>query len=108
MAARMMPSVLVLLLMPTGVWATLPDPTAPPAAVSQDAAASAPAVSLTAIKRSGKHRVAVIGGQEIGVGGRYEDARVVRITENEVVLRRGDETTVLTLYPHIEKRLRGR
>jgi MSHA biogenesis protein MshK len=61
----------------------------------------------SAIKRSGKNRVAVIGGQEIAVGGRYQDARVVKISESEVVLRRGGETTVLKLYPQVEKRPRG-
>jgi hypothetical protein len=33
---------------------------------------------------------------------------VVRISESEVVLRRGREITVLKLYPHVEKRLRGK
>jgi MSHA biogenesis protein MshK len=66
-----------------------------------------PGMSLTAIKRRGAQRFAVIGGQEIAVGGRYQDARVVRITDSEVVLRRGADVTVLELYPHVEKRLRG-
>lgn len=104
MAARMM--LLVLCgFFAAPIAAALPDPTAPPAASAGDA--GSPAISLTAIKRSGKARVAVIGGQEIAVGGHYQDARVVKISESEVVLRRGGETTVLKLYPQVEKRPRG-
>ena len=106
MAARMMLGALIALLAIPAAGADLPDPTAPPAAVAAESDAS-PGVSLTAIKRRGTQRFAVIGGQEIAVGGRYQDARVVRITESEVVLRRGADVTVLELYPHVEKRLRG-
>ncbi len=104
MAARMMLLVLCGALA-APLAAALPDPTAPPAASAGEA--GSPAISLTAIKRSGKARVAVIGGQEIAVGGHYQDARVVKISESEVVLRRGGETTVLKLYPQVEKRPRG-
>ena len=87
--------------------ATLPDPTAPPAmadaAAGTQAAAAAP---LTAIRAQGRQRLAVIGGQEVAVGGRYQDARVVRIGETEVVLRRGAETMVLKLHPEAEKQPR--
>ena len=107
MAARMMLCAAMALLAIPCARADLPDPTAPPAAPAAEGVAS-PGISLTAIKRSGTQRLAVIGGQEIAVGGRYQDARVVRITESEVVLRRGAELTVLKLYPHVEKRLRGK
>lgn len=104
MAARMMLLALGVLLATPFAAASLPDPTALPAATG---GAGSPALPLTAIKRSGKNRVAVIGGQEIAVGGRYQDARVVKIGESEVVLRRGGETTVLKLYSQVEKRPRG-
>lgn len=107
MAARMMLCAALLLLAIPGARADLPDPTAPPAAPAAGGDAS-PGMSLTAIKRRGVQRFAVIGGQEVAAGGRYRDARVVRITENEVVLRRGADITVLELYPHVEKRLRGK
>lgn len=107
MAARMMLGAVVALLAMPCARAALPDPTALPAAPAAADSAS-PGISLTAIKRSGKQRFAVIGGQELAVGERYQDARVVRITESEVVLRRGAELTVLKLYPHVEKRLRGK
>ena len=106
MAARMMLAAAIALLAIPCARAALPDPTALPAAPAAEGSAG-PGISLTAIKRRGKQRLAVIGGQELAVGGRYQDARVVRITESEVVLRRGAEVTVLKLYPHVEKRLRG-
>ncbi len=86
----------------------LPDPTAPPAMPDAAGASSQPALTLAAIKRNGRTRTAVIGGREIPEGGHYQDARVMRIGESEVVLRRGGETTVLRLYPQVEKRLRGK
>lgn len=107
MAARMMLYAAIVLLAARVAWADLPDPTAPPAAPAAEGATS-PGMSLTAIKRRGTQRFAVIDGQEVAAGGRYQDARVVRITESEVVLRRGADVTVLKLYPHVEKRLRGK
>ncbi|ODU50037.1 MAG: hypothetical protein ABS92_04295 [Thiobacillus sp. SCN 63-374] len=107
MAARMMLCAAIALLTSTGVWAGLPDPTALPVAPAAKDSAS-PGISLTAIKRRGAQRLAVIDGQEVAVGGRYQGARVVRITESEVVLRRGTDVTVLELYPHVEKRPRGK
>lgn len=84
----------------------LPDPTAPPVRAAPEAGEARPAHALTAIKLSRGQKIAVIDGQEVAAGGRYQDARVVRIGENEVVLRRGREVTVLTLYPDIEKKVR--
>lgn len=88
--------------------AALPDPTAPPAAAEADGAAGKPLLPLTAIKRIGIRHVAIIGGQEIAVGGRYRDMRVIRISESEVVVRHGQETVVLKLYPQVDKRPRGK
>lgn len=107
MAARLNPLVFVLLLLSPPGASALQDPTAPPEPAAGGAAAGL-ALPLTAIKQVGQRRVAVIGGQEIAEGGRYEGARVVRITESEVVLRRDGETTVHRLYPQVDKRPRGR
>ena len=108
MAARMTPLFLVVLLVMPAFAASLPDPTAPPMTPAEAGEAGKPVVALTAIKTSGKQKIAIINGQEITVGGRYQDARVVRISESEVVLRQGRELTVLKLYPQVEKRLRGK
>ena len=108
MAARMILFAMAALLAPPLAAASLPDPTALPAApATAGADGGRPAVSLTAIKQRGGQRIAIINGREVAVGGRYQDARVVRISESEVVLRQGGETTVLRLYPQVEKRLRG-
>lgn len=111
MAARMMLFGLAALLASPFAAAMLPDPTAPPAlpgaaeAVAGDMDGSS--MSLTAIKTTGGRRMAVIGGREVVVGEHYQGARVVRIGESQVLLRRGRETLVLELYPQVEKRLRG-
>ncbi len=111
MAARMMLLVLAAVLVAPS-FAALPDPTALPVAPAAAGGAAggsvSPGISLTAIKMRGKQKIAIINGQEITVGGRYQDVRVVRISESEVVLRRGGEITVLKLYPQVEKRLRGK
>lgn len=107
MAARMMRMILAAgLALPLAAGA-LQDPTAPPAVVAPGEAAGS-GIPLTAIKQVGNRRIAIIGGQEIAVGGRYQGARVVRITESEVVLRRDGDTTVHKLYPQVDKRPRGK
>lgn len=107
MAERLMRGVLWLTLCAALPAAALQDPTAPPLAAPVGEAAGA-GIPLTAIKQVGARRIAIIGGQEIATGGRYEGARVVRITESEVVLRRDGETTVHKLYPRVDKRPRGK
>jgi hypothetical protein len=42
----------------------------------------------------------------VRVGDRYQGARVVRIDETEVTLRRGSETVMLKLHPEAETRRR--
>lgn len=93
----------------------LPDPTRPPAALFAPvasgepdavAAASAPA-TVQAIKISSRRRTAIIDGQEVSLGGKFRDARVIGVTPDEVVLRSGKESQVLKLYPDVEKRARS-
>ena len=107
MAKRLMRGLLWLALCAAAPAGALQDPTAPPMAQPAGDAAGA-GIPLTAIKQVGTRRVAIIGGQEIAVGGRYQGARVVRITEGEVVLRRDGETTAHKLYPQVDKRPRGK
>lgn len=103
MVARLIPLALFFALASPLVRAELPDPTAPPASPTAEGAPPPPA--LTAIRRSGRQPVAILGGQAVRVGGRYQDARVVRIGETEVVLRRSGEILVLKLHPEAETRL---
>lgn len=89
----------------------LPDPTRPPAFLSAPAAGkdgasdgSPPAAVIQAIKYGPRYQAVIIDGQEIPLGGRYGDARVVAITPSEIVLRNGKDKQVLKLFPDAEKK----
>jgi MSHA biogenesis protein MshK len=86
----------------------LTDPTRPPSALSALSASQAaeePAgTQLQSILMSSGRKVAVINGTMVPLGGMFGESRVVRITETQVVLKRGEETEVLTMYPGIDKR----
>lgn len=87
---------------------TLPDPTRPPAAwLARDAAADPAAggrrLQTVVLPRRGKP-VAVIGGQRVALGEAYGEAKVIRITEKEVVLQGPEGREVLELVPEVEKR----
>lgn len=83
----------------------LADPTRPAAALLADdavgGAASAP--ELQSVIISPTMRAAIINGQLVRLGGGFGSARVVRISESEVVLREGAEDHVLRLYPGVKK-----
>ncbi len=88
----------------------LNDPTRPPAAVLSDApgdtgAAAAPLLQSVMISPAGSS--AIIGGQMVKLGGKYGDARVVKITANEVVLRSASGTEILRMYPGVTMRAVG-
>lgn len=87
----------------------LTDPTRPPSALSVPSgspAAQEEAVGtqLQSILLSSGRKVAVINGTMVPLGGMVGEARVVKITETEVVLKKGEETEVLKMYPGIDKR----
>jgi hypothetical protein len=94
----------------SGFAQTLPDPTRPPASVTRNvhadgsprATSAAPIVQSIFIARD--QRSAVISGETVTVGGQYGDARVVRITESEVVLKGSEGVATLQLYPLVDKR----
>lgn len=81
------------------------DPTRPPASAGFQEAAEegAPGKQLQSILISGGRRVAVISGTMVPLGGMLGDARVVKISETEVVLKTGEETETLKLYPSVDK-----
>jgi MSHA biogenesis protein MshK len=87
----------------------LTDPTRPPSAssalsASQAAPEETAGTQLQSILMSSGRKVAVINGTMVPLGGMIGEARVVRITETQVVLKRGEETEVLKMYPGIDKR----
>lgn len=87
----------------------LTDPTRPPGVLSGpaiDGAAGGGPV-LQSVMLSPGRKVAVISGEMVVLGGRYGSARLVKLTESEAVLKDGAETTVLKLFPLVEKRMAG-
>lgn len=86
--------------------ASLPDPTRPPATFDEPAAAvvpeSGPVLQSVVIPAKGRG-VAVIGGQEVPLGGFYGQRRLVRLSEREAVLEGPDGIEHLPLTPGIEK-----
>lgn len=78
------------------------DPTRPPQLLAAPAAAAGGTAEpggqrLAAIMLSKDRKFAVIDGQEVALGGRLGDARLVRLTETEATLRSRTETVVLKL-----------
>jgi MSHA biogenesis protein MshK len=85
----------------------LVDPMRPPemATTASGKAPGGPVLQTVII--AGAQRFAVIDGETVAVGARVGDARVVRITETEVTLRADGATSVLKLYPAVEKKTRA-
>jgi hypothetical protein len=61
---------------------------------------------LQSVLLSSGRKIAVIDGNAVALGGMLGDARVVKITETEVVLKTGEETETLKLYPGVDKRMK--
>ena len=84
--------------------AQLNDPTRPPGAAAGAVGGEPGAPGqglLQSVKISPTERSAIIGGEVVKLNGKYGDARVIRITENEVVLRTANGTETLRMYPDI-------
>lgn len=87
----------------------LTDPTRPPGALAvtgSDGMFTGGPV-LQSVKLTQGRKVAMISGEMVALGGRYGSARLVKLTESEAVLKDGAETTVLKLFPLVEKRTTG-
>jgi len=87
----------------------LQDPTRPPAELSApqgNAAALAPSgPELQSVRISAHQRSAMINGQHVKVGDKLGDARIVMITESEVVLKGSNGLQTLKLFPDVGKRI---
>lgn len=83
----------------------LSDPTRPPAAASGELASGHTAAGpvLQSILISPHRAEAIINGQTVRIGDKVGEAKVVRITESEVVLSSGKDLQALKLFPNIEK-----
>ncbi|RZI43061.1 MSHA biogenesis protein MshK [Herbaspirillum sp. HC18] len=98
----------VLTLAGTALAQGLPDPTKPPGPLSgaQNADSSAGLATgpvVQSIIVSPTRRIAIVSGKTVRQGDKIGEAKVVRITETEVVLRSGHEIQTLKLFPNIEK-----
>jgi MSHA biogenesis protein MshK len=85
-----------------------PPASAAPAAPSAESPDAPPVSQLNAVLISGGRKLAVINGTAVPLGGRVGEAKVVRITETEVTVRRGDALETLRLHPAVEKHAVGR
>lgn len=84
----------------------LVDPTRPAsmaAAGEPNAEAAATGPILQSVLVSPRRTEAIISGRTVKVGDRIGDARVMRIAENEVVLRSGAGLQTLKIFPDIQK-----
>ena len=85
--------------------AAMNDPTRPPAAFTEAPAGALPTPPVLQSVIIGKAtRAAIIDGERVEIGGRFRDAKVVSITEDEVVLSDGTATQTLKMYPDVEKK----
>lgn len=89
----------------------LSDPTRPPATYGAPSATSPsaadeppPGTQLQSVLLSRGRKLAVINGTTVPLGGMVGEAKLVKITETEVTLKKGDETEVLKMFPGVEKR----
>lgn len=84
----------------------LGDPTRPPNVMDAGGdVVEAGGPVLQSVMISGTRRSAIIGGQLVGLGQKYGEAKLIRVAEGEVTLAQGNETTVLHLFPGIEKKM---
>ena len=61
-------------------------------------------MTLQSVMISPTSKTAIISGVAVKLGEKYGDAVLVKVAENEVVLKSGATSQVLKLYPGVEKR----
>lgn len=82
----------------------LSDPTRPAVGAGAPPAAMAnTGPILQSVLIAAGSRSAIISGQTVRVGDKLGEARVIKIAENEVVLRNGKDLQTLKLFQGIEK-----
>jgi MSHA biogenesis protein MshK len=101
-------ALMILLGAPRALAQGLNDPTRPPreilggaADVVEPAASFSPAQVVIV---STDRRQATINGQTVVLGGRYGNATLVRISDEEIVLKRADATEVIKLYSSVHRK----
>lgn len=94
----------------------LSDPMRPPGpggAAQADAAGATPGATtaparLQSVLLSKSRKLAVIDGQTVFLGGDLGDAKLVRISETEVTLKRGEEFETLRMHEGVSKKMIAR
>jgi MSHA biogenesis protein MshK len=88
----------------------LNDPTRPPREILgdtgevSDAAAGGSPAQVVVI--SSDRRQATINGRTVSLGGRYGDATLVRISDEEIVLQKADSMEIIRLYSSVNRKMR--
>lgn len=108
--------IFLLLLLMAGVCQAenLPDPTRPPSLLGplppafgeEPDSTPAPIPVLQSIILSPTRKAAIISGQTVVLGEKFGEARLVKLTESEAVLRTVDGVQVLKLFPDVDKKER--
>jgi hypothetical protein len=81
------------------------DPTRPPAQAAAEVPQGAVANQLQSVMISPTRKAAIINGVVVELGQKYGDAVLMRVGEDEVVLKSGDSQQVLKLHPAVEKKV---
>jgi MSHA biogenesis protein MshK len=81
------------------------DPTRPATGFSAEAPEGAVGNQLQSVMISPTRKAAIINGVVVELGGKYGDAVLMGVAEDEVVLRSGDSRQVLKLHPAVEKKV---
>ncbi|MBV7534389.1 MSHA biogenesis protein MshK [Duganella sp. sic0402] len=89
---------------------TLADPTQPPPEsrllpnVEADVQVTQGPVLQSVLIGSGGREVAVIDGQTVRKGEKFNGATLIKVSKNQVVLQNGRDKQILTLFPEVAKK----
>lgn len=83
----------------------LPDPTRPPFGMQEITAIAPSGPMLQSVLISPGRKAAIISGETVLLGGKYGSARLVKISEGEVVLNNGGSLQTLKLFPAVYKKV---
>jgi len=82
------------------------DPTRPPAGLAAEAPKGAVGGNqLQSVVISPTRKAAIINGVVVELGGKYGDAVLTKVAEDEVVLGSGSSRQVLRLHPGVDKKI---
>jgi MSHA biogenesis protein MshK len=81
------------------------DPTRPPAEIAVEVPQGAVVNQLQSVMISPTRKAAIINGVVVELGGKYGEAVLMGVAEDQVVLRSGDSRQVLKLHPAVEKKV---